>query len=198
MSSDINATPESIILVPLDVASSNSNTLAYASELCENSGHQLVVMHAVHEPADHPGLYQELEPSQQLLPAELRAERICNRVLRKAQQQFPDATALASAKLRIVVGLPAQRIVEVAGQVGATLIVMTSAERRGLSRLLHGSIADSVAGKTSIPVLRLHRMDTRFVASSSHRAAVTALNPEGTKGTSSAHKPGISHLPQAV
>lgn len=197
MSSDINSTPESVILVPLDVASSNSNALAYAAELCKNGGHQMVVMHAVHEPADHPGLYQELEPSQQLLPAELRAERICKRVLSEAQQQFPDAAALACAKLRIVVGLPAQRIAEVADQVGASLIVMTSTKRRGLSKILHGSIADSVAGRTSIPVLRLHHMDTRFVADNSQHTAVTTLNPEGTKDTSTL-KPGISHLPQAV
>jgi len=197
MSSDINSASEGIILVPLDVASSNSNTLAYAAELCEKGGHQMVVMHAVHEPADRPGLYRELEPNQQLLPAALRAERICNRVLREAQQQFPDAAALACAKLRIVVGLPAQRIAEVAGVVDASLIVMTSTKRKGLSKLLNGTIADSVAGRTSIPVLRLDRMDTRFVISKSHQAAVTALSPEGAKGTPS-RKPGISHLPEAV
>jgi len=177
---------------------SNNNTLAYAAELCKNGGHQMVIMHAVHEPADHPGLYQELEPSRQLLPAELRAEKICNRVLREAQQKFPGAAALACAKLLIVVGLPAQRIVEVADQVHATLIVMTSAERRGLSKLLHGSVTDSVAGKTSIPVLRLHRMDTRFISCNAKPASVTALNPEGAKGASSPRKNGISQLPQAV
>ena len=198
MSSDVNPASGGTILVPLDLAMSNSNTLAYAAELCKNGGHQMVIMHAVHEPADHPGLYQELEPSRQLIPAELRAERICNRVLREAQQQFPHAAALARAKLRVVAGLPAQRIVEVAGQVDATLIVMTSAERRGLSKLLHGSVTASVAGKTSIPVLRLHRMDTRFVSSNANPAAVTVLNPEGAKGTSSPRKTGILHLPQAV
>ncbi len=197
MSSNINSASEGIILVPLDVASSSSNTLAYAAELCENGGYQMVVMHSVHEPADRPGLYRELEPGGQLLPSELRAERICKRVLGEAKQQFPDAAALASAKLRIVVGLPAQRIAEVADQLGASLIVMTGTRRRGLSKLLHGSIADSVAGRTSIPVIRLHRMDTRFLACKPHQAAITALGTEGTKGTSSP-KPGISHLPQAV
>ena len=118
-------------------------------------------------------------------------------MLSEAQQRFPDAAALACAILRIVVGLPAHRIAEVADQLRASLIVMTSAKRRGLSKLLNGTIADSVAGRTSIPVLRLHRMDTRFVIPNSHQAAVTALSPEGTKGTSS-RKPGISHLPQAV
>lgn len=197
MNSGIYPVSGGVILVPLDLASPNINTLAYAAELCEDKGHQMVVMHAVHEPADHPGLYQKLEPSRQLLPAELRAERICRRVLSEAQQQFPDADSLASAKLRIVVGLPAQRITEVAVQVGATLILMTSAERRGLNKLLNGSIADSVAGKTSIPVLRLHRMDNRFIAKKSHHARVTALNPEDTKEASS-RKPDISHLPQAI
>ena len=197
MSRHINAAPGGIILVPLDVASSNSNTLAYAAELCENGGHQMLVMHAVHEPADQPGLYQILEPSQQLLPAELRAEKICRRLLSEAQQQFPDAAALASARLRIVVGLPAQRIAEIADQVDVSLIVMTSTNRRGLSKLLHGSISDSVANRTSIPVLRLHRMDSRFVANKPHQGTVTSLNPEGTKGKSS-EKTGISHLPQAV
>ena len=197
MSRDIDSTPESVILVPLDVASSNNNTLAYAAELCENGGHQMIVMHAVHEPADHPVLYQELEPSHQLLPAKLRAERICKRLLSEAKQQFPNAAALACAKLRIVVGLPAQRIVEIADQVGASLIVMTSTKRRGLNKILHGSIADSVVGRTSIPVLRLHHMDTRFVANNLQHTTVTTLNPEGTKGISTL-KPGISHLPQAV
>ncbi len=118
-------------------------------------------------------------------------------MLSEAQQRFPDAAALAFAKLRIVVGLPAQRIAEIADQVDVSLIVMTSTKRRGLSKLLRESIADSVAGRTSIPVLRLHRMDSRFVANKPHQGTVTALNPEGTKGKSS-EKTGISHLPQAV
>ena len=178
MSSDMNSPPKGIILVPMDVASSNTNSLTYAAELCENRGLQMLIVHAVHEPAESPGLYQQLEPSEQLLPAQLRAERICKRLLGEVQRQFPQLRSLASAQLRIVVGLPAQRIVEVANQADASLIVMTGTKRQGWSRLLNESIADSVSRKTRIPVLRLDRMDSRSVNSESRQTQGRTLKPE--------------------
>lgn len=59
-----------------------------------------------------------------------------------------------NAATKLVEGAyPADGIVQVAGEIGADLIVMASHGRRGLGRLLLGSQTNNVLAQTKIPVL---------------------------------------------
>ncbi|MCP3868777.1 MAG: universal stress protein [Gammaproteobacteria bacterium] len=194
MSSDNNPLSNGTILVPLDVSSINDNNLAYAAELCENQNRSLAVVHAVHEPADNPGLYRSLESGDRPLPMDMIAEKICRRILEKAQRQSPHLTSLVSARLRIVVGQPAQRIAEVAEQAGATLIVMSSSRRNGLRRLLDGtSIPDAVAKKTNIPVLKLELLNEQQAAEKPQHNPIRTRYRARIKGEP-IHHAGIAQL----
>lgn len=51
---------------------------------------------------------------------------------------------------------PADAIVEAAEQHHCDLILMVSHARRGLDKLLHGSVAGTVMARTRVPVLVLH------------------------------------------
>jgi universal stress protein A len=60
----------------------------------------------------------------------------------------------------VVPGRPVEVIVEVAKQRKCDLIVLGSHGRRGLSRLLHGSVADSVTRHAPCPVMALRSSQT--------------------------------------
>jgi nucleotide-binding universal stress UspA family protein len=71
-----------------------------------------------------------------------------------------DLKALQTADTKIVSGLPAGRIVEVAEKVGARLIVVGSQGRTGLPLILLGSVAERVAQLAPIPVVIVKRPAT--------------------------------------
>ncbi|MEQ1506209.1 MAG: universal stress protein, partial [Myxococcota bacterium] len=64
-------------------------------------------------------------------------------------------TPYAGAIVHVKVGDPASRIVELAREIGAGLIVVPSHSRTGLPRLVLGSVAEHVARFAPCPVLVL-------------------------------------------
>jgi nucleotide-binding universal stress UspA family protein len=70
------------------------------------------------------------------------------------------ARVLAGAGLRVtaevVAGRPARRIVRAAREMGADLIVVGTQDRRGLSRLLRGSVSEEIAAAAhcSVSIVR--------------------------------------------
>ena len=62
------------------------------------------------------------------------------------------AEAIAHARTRLVIGVPSGRILEVAEDEGARMIVMGSLGRTGLPHLFLGSKAQRVAQLSPIPV----------------------------------------------
>ncbi|HHO53247.1 MAG TPA: universal stress protein [Deltaproteobacteria bacterium] len=64
-------------------------------------------------------------------------------------------TELREAILHVCVGDPSTRIVELAREIGATLIVMPSHGRSGLQRVVRGSVAEHVSRFAPCPVLIL-------------------------------------------
>ena len=71
-------------------------------------------------------------------------------------------------------GYPAEEIVLTAQDNHSDLIVMGTHGRTGLSRLLMGSVAESVLPKSTCPVL-LVKSNQRASASASDRVAVPAV-----------------------
>lgn len=63
----------------------------------------------------------------------------------------PGLKSLEDAKTRLVKGLPATRIIEVADKIGARMIVMGNRGRTGLDHLVVGSKAEQVVRLSPIP-----------------------------------------------
>jgi nucleotide-binding universal stress UspA family protein len=87
-------------------------------------------------------------------------------------------TALAHAKQRyprcesvFETGEPARRIVETAVQLGADLIVVGTHGRRGLPRMLLGSVAEKVVRTSPVPVLIVPQHESPDEADVRKRAA---------------------------
>lgn len=130
------------ILVPIDLSPVSQSVVDWAASLARSRGASLVVLH-VQEPVVD-GLVGEV-----YLPVPLE-ENPARRQLLMAHH--PSDTAVPHEH-RIAVGPAAEQICQVARDEGVDLIVMGSHGRTGLSRLLVGSVAESVMRHACCPVL---------------------------------------------
>jgi nucleotide-binding universal stress UspA family protein len=141
------------ILVPVDFSSCSEAALLFAAHFSGCAQAPLVVLHVVHEPRHDPGFYRRGHASSTLMrPLEDVARDMLADFMAEVGRHDSIREVLAGAGIRLVSGLPARRIQEVALHEDAALIVMGSHGRTGLSRLTVGSVAAEVAQHSPIPV----------------------------------------------
>jgi nucleotide-binding universal stress UspA family protein len=149
------------ILVPVDFEETSREALAYAAMLAERMGAALSLVHVFDDVyasgAYAPDVYAPLPPAVR--------ERVIGELQQKLSALLP-ATGGHRNRADVIVGTPANGIVESAREQGADLIVMGTHGRRGLSHALLGSVAERVLRTASCPVLTVRRP-----ASAAHRAA---------------------------
>jgi nucleotide-binding universal stress UspA family protein len=134
------------ILVPYDYSPHARRALALAANLARDAHGRIVLLTVVppYQPMmSVPGELAWLPP-----PPPIASER---RALEAVAAQVVRGPRAPRVACRVMVGDPAQRIVEAARGVDA--IVMATAGRTGLSHLLIGSVAEKVVRHSSIPVL---------------------------------------------
>ena len=73
--------------------------------------------------------------------------------LKAVRADHPELGALANAEVKLVIGPPAGRIVEVATQIDTPLIVIGSRGLTGLPHILIGSVAERVVQLAPVPVV---------------------------------------------
>jgi nucleotide-binding universal stress UspA family protein len=146
------------VLVTIDFSEYSESVAAWAVDYARAQGSPLVILHVAHDPVQTSGYEKrEGEPgSASSLPEwqtiEELAEAEMNSFLARARERISGFSELDSVEARIVVGVPTTRILEVAEEIGASLIVMGSQGRTGLSHLLIGSKAEQVVRLSPIPV----------------------------------------------
>ena len=140
------------ILVPVDFSSASRAALLFAANLAEPLGVPLVLAHVAHEPGRQPGFYRRHDDSGRLQPLEDVARGMLERFVLQTQVSHPGHAALRGARLRLVGGLPGSRIVELAVQENAALVVMATRHRSGLGEAIHGSVARQVTHRGPVPV----------------------------------------------
>ena len=136
------------ILVPHDFSHHATRALAFAARLAKKEGGRLVVLHAI---PPFPAVTAHMAAARTYLPegemlraARRRLEGIVARTVRGAKPPV---------QVRVVIDDPLTAIDAAAR--GADLIVMSTAGRTGLGRLLIGSTAEKVVRHARIPVLTL-------------------------------------------
>lgn len=141
-------TPKNI-MVPTDLGEGSEETLDYAVELARVFGARLHLLHVVGLPAlgvPELGLAYTGSMLDGLVEDDLHTlERMIEGRRGKAEFGAP----------LIKSGDPRDVINETAKELGADLIVMTTHGRRGVSRVLLGSVAESVMRTAPCPVLTL-------------------------------------------
>ena len=144
---------KSTLLVAVDFTSFSKDALIFASELAEKLEAQLVVLHVIHDPAEAPGFYAQKGKKKKFLQSmQEAAEEMMEEFLKKMRQAYPDQVPIKEALPLLIVGTPVTRIVEIAEKKKASMIIVGSHGRTGLTHLLVGSKAQRVVQLSPIPV----------------------------------------------
>lgn len=148
---DAGGTSHGPVLVAVDFTASSESALAWASKAASEFEAPLVVLHVVHDPPGDKGSYSPAAGrGDQLTRLEDTAASMMSEFLHRMRDRLP--SSLDEVEHRLVPGLPTPRILEVAEQLGAQMIVVGSRGRSGLSTVLRGSQAERVARLSRIPV----------------------------------------------
>lgn len=136
------------ILVPHDFSRHATRALAYAARLARAGGGRLIVLHAI---PPFPPVTAHMAGTRTWIPE--------GEAIRGARRQLDRIVARTvggrkpRVEVRVVIADPLQAIDDASR--GADLIVMSTAGRTGLPRLLIGSVAEKVVRHARIPVLTL-------------------------------------------
>lgn len=129
------------ILFPTDFSHTGDAALQLAKVLARDTGAKLLIVHVEEPPmvyAEGGMYYGAVEPDKEQLEKMLR--------------EVVPGDGIA-CEHRLVMGNPADALVEVAKEEHADMIVMGTHGRTGLSRLLMGSVAEAVVRHASCPVV---------------------------------------------
>ncbi len=149
------------ILVPLDGSRFGSRALAYASEIAHHFGAAIVLIQVV-KPATPvavttgivPGI---ASPSTAKLAVQAAYEEDKRNVARARRYLNVKVRGMKSRNIKVsyqvIVGDPAQSIVEFSKKEHMDLMVMMTSGKSGLKRAVMGSVADAVIRESGKPVL---------------------------------------------
>jgi nucleotide-binding universal stress UspA family protein len=136
------------VLVPVDFEDPSHETLEVAIALALTFDARLTVLHAWDLPVySYAGL--SYLPPDVATVVEEAAEKSLTSAMALATSRVPKAESV------LVRGPAAVEILEAAGRLKADLIVMGTHGRRGVSRMLLGSVAEKVVRSSLVPVLTI-------------------------------------------
>ncbi len=141
------------ILVAIDFSAYSDKSLLAAMELADSMGAPLNVLHVVHDLAEAPGYYGVKGSKKQVRRLEDVATDMLDAFMQKMKQKYPKRAVLKQATPMLVIGLPVNRILEVAEKINARMIVMGSQGRTGIPRLMLGAKTEQVLRLSPISVL---------------------------------------------
>jgi nucleotide-binding universal stress UspA family protein len=136
------------ILCPIDFADSSIAALEYALQLAEEADAQLTLLHAIELPPE----LDEFLPIDTDVP-QLRSAAEAARRARLEALVPQDARAYCTIDTRVVEGKVYRRILEVAAETAADLIVMGVQGRGAVDVAVFGSNTHSVVRGAVCPVL---------------------------------------------
>ena len=111
------------ILCAVDFSADSEAALLWACGQAERDGARLVVLNVVHDPASSPGFYRK-PGGDWLRPMEDVAKEMFTEFIAGFKEKYPEAGSLERIETMQVSGLPPGRIIEVADEIGAKLVVL--------------------------------------------------------------------------
>jgi nucleotide-binding universal stress UspA family protein len=140
------------ILVPVDFSAPSEAALLLAVELGRCLQRRVLVLHVVHDPGSMPGYYSRALKQKHLARIEDGAAVMLDDFLKRVVREHGDLVKRKQLDSRLVTGLPSSRILEVAKQSGAGMIVIGSKGLTGWKHLMIGSVAEQVVHLSPVPV----------------------------------------------
>ncbi|AKQ66045.1 Universal stress protein family [Myxococcus hansupus] len=142
------------ILVPVDLSDGSREVIDYAMKIARPFKAEVEVVHAWEPPQYVAPDLLVAAPGWNSTSLEHVAVETATKEL-TAQVNQGEAAGVP-VRQKIVVGEAASTILDVAEQDQCDLIIMGTHGRRGLPRLLLGSVAQKVVARASCPVLTIH------------------------------------------
>lgn len=145
------------ILCPTDFSDASVNAFRYAYEFARSMGAEVVVVHVVESLPIMSG-----DAAVAFVPIEADLEKAAEVELTKllADDKFKCITITRV----VLVGEPADVILQQAKTQDVDLIILGSYGRSGISRLIMGSVAEAVTRKAPCPVLIVKANEKEFIA----------------------------------
>ncbi len=137
------------ILAAVDGSTCADNALKVAIDLAKGPGGHLTIVHAI-DPTS--AALAEIQPGHSLGIDPLRDAG--NAILSAAVKKATEAGVKVSTQM--VQGKAVEEVVDVAKRLHSDLIVIGSHGRKGLDRLLVGSVAEGVLREANAPTLVVH------------------------------------------
>ena len=138
------------ILCAVDFSQHSDQVAAYAATLAKAFGAEIIAVYAAPDLAQYDNLH--------VSPATL--ENTLDEIFIGAEKNMehfvPAAFNGANVQGVVVTGDPAEEILEMASASEADMIIMGTHGRKGIERILFGSVAEQVVKSASIPVLTIH------------------------------------------
>jgi len=142
------------LLVATDFTPFSEKALIFAGNLADKLEAQILVLHVIHDPAEAPGFYvQKMKKKKFLRSMEEAANEMMEAFLEKLKKANPGQTSIQEAIPLLVAGTPVSRVIEIAEKRQATMIIVGSQGRTGLSHILIGSKAEQLVRLSPIPVI---------------------------------------------
>ncbi|GAD53664.1 universal stress protein [Halarchaeum acidiphilum MH1-52-1] len=137
------------VLVPIDGSDVSEEAFEHAIGLAKQYGATLHIVHTV-DP-------DTLPTSVSSISLEEEFEEMGEDLVERAREEAEDEGL--TVETEIVSGSPEKHIVDYAAEHGIDLIVIGTHGRRGLDRVLSGSVTEKVVRNADVPVLVIHRGD---------------------------------------
>ncbi len=135
------------ILIPVDVGELRQRAFRLGVRLAQVNDAEIILLSVIHDTFPYPDIFSFHSPNQDYYRT-VREKAM--RILKGAVGQAPPGVRIDTMISR---GSPAKVIVEVAEEVQADLIIMTTHNTRGLEHAILGSVTDKVLRTARCPVL---------------------------------------------
>jgi len=156
--SPIQSGQDSAVMAAVDFSLDSESAVIWACRFADCVDARLVVVHVVHDPASSPGFYRTGR-NEELVPMQDVAGQMMGEFMARIIKKNPGLARLEYAETRLIKGLPPGRIIDVAEQLDAQLIVVGSRGISGLPHLLLGSVAEHVVKLSDRPVVVVKNKD---------------------------------------
>ncbi|TLU83877.1 MAG: universal stress protein [Chlorobium sp.] len=143
------------ILCPVDFSDASRNAIRYAKEFALNM-HASVYLLNIVEPRP-----MAVDITLNYVPLEEELEKAASDDLREILEGFKKDNIKAECGVEI--GNPADVILDRIEKLDVNLVIMGSHGKKGLSRLIMGSVAETVVRKANCPVLTVKAEEKEFI-----------------------------------
>jgi universal stress protein A len=144
------------ILCPIDFSDVSLKAVDYAKAFASVTGASIFLLHIV-EPVPMPPVDTSLNY--------VEVEDVLEKAAEKDLNALKSSLAAEGAKVdgTMEIGKAADIIIEKASELNANFIIMGSHGRKGLNRLIMGSVADAVIRRADCPVLIVKSGEKEFI-----------------------------------